>query len=261
MKRTVKFLVYIFIVATLTSCIGGAMQQSINQPEFVIQVPSSLDETKYVWSLIKNIQFYHNNGYKLSMPNDEIVNTLIQKNKTNKLSNKDWEIFKSVFLERIYNKSYYSVSYEIVKSNLLSANKAIELFRGYQNKWNFYIPRKYTIVLTLYGPGGSYNPNSGKIFLMTTKYGNFKRSKNPLETIFHEAVHIGIENVVIKKYKVSHWMKERIVDKFVAHHFMNICPDYRLQPNTDTTIDKILNDPKVWDNLPDEISRFLSNKA
>ena len=46
------------------------------------------------------------------------------------------------------------------------------------------------INLTLYGPGGSYNPQEGSIILMITKEGTFKQSLDPAETIVHEIVHI-----------------------------------------------------------------------
>jgi hypothetical protein len=94
--------------------------------------------------------------------------------------------------------------------------------------------------------------------MMTTKEGLFKRGKNPLETILHEAVHIGIESTIVSKYGLSHWTKERIVDQFMVRHFKDVCPDYRIQSNAETDIDTIFEEEDAWDNLPERVRRHIS---
>jgi len=76
--------------------------------------------------------------------------------------------------------------------------------------------------------------------------------------MLHEAVHIGIENTIVSKYGLSHWTKERIVDQFMIRHFMDVCPDYRMQSNAETDIDIIFWEADTWDNLPERVRRYAS---
>lgn len=255
-----KLTACICIMASLFGCMRSTFP-SEQQPDVVLQIPSSVEEATFVWYLIRKIKFFEDNGYELSLPDDEIIDGLIQKSKANTLSTRDWHALTSLFSKKIYRQSDYTAGYEVLKKELPVANGAVKRFRIYQERWGFFIPETYTVVLTLYGPGGNYNPKNGKITLKATKDGRFARGRDPLETVLHEAVHIGIEVPVIKKFNVSHWRKERIVDKFMAFHFSDICPGYRMQAKADTSIDIILADPKVWNNLPDEVSRFLSNET
>lgn len=130
---------------------------------------------------------------------------------------------------------------------------------NYHEKWGFYLPPRYNIRLTLYGPGGSYDPRAGTIVIMTTKEGVFKRGKNPLDTILHEAVHIGIQSTIVSKYGLSQWTKERIVDQFMLRHFKDVCPEYRMQPNAETGIDSIFAEEDVWDHLPERVRQYVSH--
>ena len=98
--------------------------------------------------------------------------------------------------------------------------KAFPVFEKYKELWNFYIPENYTVTLTLYGMGGSYEyrKGNGKVILFTKEDGTFGR-ESPLATIIHEMVHIGIEQNIILKYDLPQPVKERIVDKFMEFHF------------------------------------------
>ena len=259
MRRIFLVLYGAFIINLLLDCniIQGISQE---KPKFIVKIPSPSDEASYVWNIINNIQFYTDNKYSLSLPNNEIIDKLIDKKKKGQLTKTDWEMFKTYFANNIYNEKDYSTAYKKVDSVLETADIAIDTFEKYKLKWNFFIPEEYTVLLTLYGAGGTYNAKNGTINLMTTKTGGFKRGANPLETIIHEAVHIGIENIIVNRFGLSHWMKERIVDKFVSYHFKKLCPDYTNQPNPDTSIDIILDDPEVWDTLPKSIELFISNR-
>jgi hypothetical protein len=60
----------------------------------------------------------------------------------------------------------------------------------------------------LYGLGGRYNLSTATVTLLTTEF----LKKPASETILHEIVHIGIEETIVNKYRLSHWEKERLVD-------------------------------------------------
>ena len=79
------------------------------------------------------------------------------------------------------------------------------------------------ILLTKYGTGGGYYPKH-KILVNI-------RNKEPakiVKIIIHELIHLKIEPL-IKKYKLSHWEKERLVDllaqkKFPQHSMIQNIP-------------------------------------
>ncbi|MEK7578943.1 MAG: hypothetical protein AAB460_00180 [Patescibacteria group bacterium] len=70
----------------------------------------------------------------------------------------------------------------------------------------------YTISLTKYGVGGSYSlPNNVQVNI------DYGRTISWI-TLAHEIVHLAIEEWV-KKYKIEHWTKERMVDLIMDRFF------------------------------------------
>jgi len=66
--------------------------------------------------------------------------------------------------------------------------------------------QSYVVRLTQYGVGGSYDlPNIITINILTRDIDNISA------IIMHEMVHLAIE-LLIRKYNISHWQKERLVD-------------------------------------------------
>lgn len=78
----------------------------------------------------------------------------------------------------------------------------------------FNLLEKYTLRLTRYGSGGSYNSDSGVIVANI----EFRTKEKIVGTIIHEIVHIGIEHL-IKKYNIGHWYKEHLVDLIFEQYF------------------------------------------
>ena len=230
-----------------------------NLPHFRASIPSCVQEATLVWNLLQNISFHDSNRYVLSMPQSEVTAVLLQKARENRLESNDRLLLKNHFDATIYNEADYRKGYQAITDVLAIANAKVTVFKKYHDQWGFFLPSQYDIRLTLYGPGGSYDPKTGTIIMMTTKEGSFKRGNNPLETLLHEAVHIGIENRIVKEHKLSHWTKERIVDQFMIRHFRDVCPGYRMQPNTDTGIDTIFEEEDAWDSLPDRVRRYASH--
>jgi hypothetical protein len=228
-----------------------------DRPAFAVSIASAEWEAKYVWGLLEEIEYYERNNYVLSLP-ESISPVLLAKAREKGLSGSDWSRFQKDFTARVYNKPDYQKGYEAVARFLSVADSRVAVFRRYHERWGFSLPLRYDVKLTLYGPGGAYDRNTGTIILLTSREGRFKRGTNPLETMLHEAVHIGIEGPIVSRFHLSHWTTERVVDKFMVAHFSDICPEYRIQPNSETGIDIILGDKDVWDNLPERIGQYLS---
>lgn len=216
-------------------------------------------ETEMVWYFIKNIKFLQKYGYRLSLPQNELIQILIERSKNDNLDKKDFEKLSKLISEKIYNTNDYSAGTINIKKVLLEIEGIFSKFEEFHEKWDFKIFKEYKLFLTLYGAGGSYEPGKGEITILTAKTGEFKNGKNPAGTIVHEFVHIGIEEIIIQKYNISQIIKERIVDKLVYSNFKDILPNYFIQNFDDTTIDKYLEDKYCWNNLPYFIEKYVED--
>ncbi len=216
-------------------------------------------EADMIWYFIENIEFLQKYNYQLSFPQNELIPILIERSKNDDLNKKDFEKLSKLISEKIYNKNDYSAGINNIKKVLPEIEGIFSKFEEFHSKWNFKIFKEYKLFLTLYGSGGSYEPDKGEITILTTKTGEFKRGINPIGTIIHEFVHIGIEERIIQKYNIQQIIKERIVDKFVSANFNDILPDYFIQNFGDTTIDKYLEDKNCWNNLPYFIEKYVED--
>lgn len=258
--RRLSIRVKILMLCLALSLWAGIRITEADTARFIARIPTADEEARYVWGLLQRISFYNNNRYTISLPESPVFRELLERANRNGLKGHDQMLLRTDFNERVYKRSDYLKSFQLVEKALPTANEKINVFRNYRKKWNFYIPDRNDIVLTLYGPGGSYNARNGTIVLRAAKGGAFKRDGSPLGTILHEAVHIGIEEAIVSRYKLSHWEKERIVDQFVMHHFKDVCPNYRMQPISDTGIDEIFRNDDAWDNLPERVGQYISRK-
>jgi len=134
-------------------------------------------------------------------------------------------------------------------------NKAMSKFLELNKLWNFKTFPKYEILLTLYGTGGSFNANTGTVIMLTRRDGTFRR-KRPHETIIHEIVHIGIHDIIVSRYKLEHWEKERLVDLICLYYFGDILPEYKLQRKGDNRLDEFVNTVTIND-LPASIENYI----
>jgi len=114
----------------------------------------------------------------------------------------------------------------------------------------------YQILLTLYGPGGRYNPEKGIVIILSAA----KRMgrKNRAHTIVHEIVHIGIEQNIVQKYHLAHWEKEHLVDLICTLYLHDLMPDYDMQPKGDKRLDPFVCAADIINNLPLAIEKFIA---
>jgi hypothetical protein len=224
-----------------------------------IKANNAKQEAEMVWYLIENIEFFQKNNYRLALPKNELIEILIEKSKNNDLRETDFEELSHLISEKIYNENDYETGIRNIKSTLPEVYRIFPKFEEFHLNWDFKIFQNYKIFVTLYGPGGSYESSNGEVTILSTEDGNFKRGSNPLETIVHELVHIGIEECLIQKFGITQIIKERIVDKFVWANFKNILPDYYIQDFGDNSIDRYLEDKNCWNNLPQIIEKYVND--
>jgi hypothetical protein len=104
-----------------------------------------------------------------------LIDTLITKSKKGAFGNKDYNAIYNLVETKIFDPNNYHVAIRKVEnqSDLIgSLVHEIEATKS-QWDWEFKLFDTYKIIFTLYGTGGSYDPDKGTISLLTNREGDF----------------------------------------------------------------------------------------
>jgi hypothetical protein len=196
----------------------------------------------------------------LSFPADSAIADLQQKAREKKLEDKDYQTLLNLMQQRYSADDYLKAAQEI-STSFTVVSQTWPVFEKFNRAWDFKLFPVYTVQLTLYGTGGSYDPDTGNIIMRMTEEGSFVEGTNPADIIIHESVHLGIEPL-IQQYAIDQRVKERIVDRFVQDNFHWLVPDYTMQPTsfTDASIDPYLQGAAAWDQLPEKLKEYTARK-
>lgn len=227
---------------------------------FKVIMPTVESEADRVWGTLQDMEFFDKYGYTsgLVFPSTPLMTELIQKGRDKTLRDADYAALLAA-MKTVYCAEDYEGSFQKVVASFAALEKGIPVFQKYESKWQFKTFPTYTVQLTHFGTGGSYDPENGAVILWTEKSGTLP--VDILGVILHEATHIGIEDLV-QKYSLDQPVKERIVDKFVLTHFLSLDPDYQVQPGdlTDASIDRYLDSNDAWDKLPERLTDFTASR-
>ena len=225
------------------------------QKRIHIKVPSIDREFENIKTFLEEIPFFIKNNYDIAVP-DHLMFKEIASNKK-ALADVDEEELKKVFIEHEYNSNFYKKSVSSISASLEHIDDYLKRLEILQDKWSFKLFSTYTIHLTKYGPGGSYDHKGGELTIKVIKDGVF-HGQEPRETIMHEIIHIGIEENIIRQYNLNANEKERLVDVLCMKIFSDIFPNYSEQESEDRAIDKYLVGDMLG-NLPQVIENFVSH--
>ncbi|MBC2845226.1 hypothetical protein [Winogradskyella flava] len=252
MKLT-KLLLLTFSIISLTC----KSQTQVSRIEIV--QPTITEEVTSIWRTINDYSFFEKQGYTINLPNDSLIDSLITKSKNGTFGNEDFSAIYTLVESKIFDQEDYKQAIQKVENQMSLIHSFINEIDSKRSKWdwNFKMFDKYKVIFTLYGTGGSYNPDDGTITLFTNKDGKFMNYENPANTIIHELTHMGMEYSIIQKYNLNHGLKERLVDTFVYLMFKEKLPEYKIQNMGDRNIDKYLNKKKDIESLNSIINKFV----
>ncbi|MEM9983514.1 MAG: hypothetical protein AAF804_00330 [Bacteroidota bacterium] len=230
------------------------------QAHLEIQIPSVQQEATSVWRTINDIAFFEQQGYQVNLPKGALIDSLVQKSKEGDFGNEDFSTIYGLLEAGAYDKADYQAALAKVEAQEWLLQRMLIRLDSLQKTWawGFKLFDEYPVVFTLYGSGGSYDPDEGSVLIFTTPSGKFKNYENPANTVIHEIVHIGIEASIIQRYQVPHALKERLVDLTVATFFGADLPDYRIQNMGETEIDAFLKRREDFENLDEIVEQFLN---
>lgn len=227
---------------------------------FAVSINTPQQEADYTCHLIEGITYYTSRGYTPELPEHPYVDALLQDVSQGSFDQAQCETLDSLFEEELYQARLYTRPYHKVLQALPVLEQAYEAFNHYNQAWGFDVFVTYQILLTLYGPGGTFDSQTGTIWLMITDAGSFKMGDDPAMVITHEAVHIGIDGPIVQRFGLDQPVTERIVDRFVTDHYQALLPDYRMQALGEASIDPYLNHPDSWERLPEYIAQYAKDR-
>lgn len=245
------------ILCLLAFSFQGTLSKT-NTNRISFPVPTIHQEATSIWRTINDIQFFEKQGYKVHLPKHPQIDSLIIKSKKGEFGNDDYPTIYSLVETTFYNEKNYTKAIEKVNADKALINSLISSIDTSRTDWDwkFKMFDQYKIVFTLYGTGGSYDSDRGTITLFTNKEGEFMNYKSPANTIIHEITHMGMEGEIVQKYRLSHGLKERIVDTFVYLLFKDQLPEYRIQNMGNPKIDNYLKTKEDIASLNKILSEF-----
>lgn len=216
--------------------------------EVIIRPQTAEEEFGYLKWVLGQLPWYAENGYTLGLPDSPLLR---QPAKPEELADK-----LALFKAEEYKPEYFANGIQALEQNRWRIEAPLPTFLQLHEAWGFKVFPAYDITLTKYGPGGMYHEDTGRVVMLTTAQGTFKRG-HPSHTPVHEMVHIGIEDGIVKHFGLSHWEKERTVDLIVFNLFGEVLPGYEPQDKGDRKIDPYVNTETIW-HLPEAIGRFVA---
>lgn len=229
--------------------------QSFGQERIQAVRPNAKAETDYVWMNIRDVSFFDRNNYQVAWPNGELVKELLDKSRANQLSDHDYSRLLNYMNDSVYHGEDYNQALSRIQEQMTLINTALKRWEDLNKTYEVRSYPTYRILLSLYGPGGSYDYQRGQITMFATRDGRFKQYDMPANTIIHEMIHMGIEESIVQELNLPHALKERVVDRIVLILFGDLLKDYRMQQMGYDDLDNYL---KTKDDIS-ELNTVLKN--
>lgn len=202
--------------------------------------------------ILEQMPWYKSNGYHITLPSHPIFKDLEEHpEKIKTLDQATRDKYFEIFISEIYKPLDITSITESLNKNTKLLLTTLDKLKVLNKNWGFKIFPKYKIVPEMYSPGGRYHSWSGQITLdiKNSVYGVYRN-------IIHEMVHLGIEEIIVQKYKLTHWEKEGLVDLICSTYLKDLLPNYLLQSSGDKKIKDFITYENICNNLPDAIKKF-----
>ncbi|NRB62091.1 MAG: hypothetical protein HRU40_03495 [Saprospiraceae bacterium] len=204
---------------------------SKSDPPISILVPTLLEEATSIFRTVNDIAFLESMKYTVSLPNHPLIDTLLMESRNGTFDNDDFPRIVTILEDGAFSMDDYKEAQKKGEAQFALLTDMLLYLEAISTTWfwDFKHYETYTIRFTRYGSGGSYDTQTGTITLMTTPTGTFKNYRNPINTIIHEIVHLGIEESLVQKHQLPHPLKERLVDTIIKILFGDRLPNYKIQ--------------------------------
>ncbi len=205
----------------------------------LVQAPAPDQAFAYLERTLADMDFFRANNYAVSLPDHSLFDG------TATAASNPTE-HRAVFVKDVYRAAAFETALSIIDQQKNQLRTAMARIASWGTYDGFNTLDSVTVTLTLYGPGGSFNPDTGDIILWTDTDGRFKGGGS-LHTIIHEMIHLAVEHGIAQPLQLQHWERERLVDLLAQREFRDLLPDYRLQGGNEAPMDRFVVNTELSD--------------
>lgn len=209
----------------------GFVVQAANST-MLVQAPEPSNAFDYLERTLADMDFFRANKYQVSLPDHPLFDGA-------STTATDPAERRAIFTKDVYRASQFASALATLSGQQDQLRTALDRISSWADYEGFEPRDSVTVTLSLYGPGGSFDPDTGHIILWTNAQGLFKGGGG-LHTIIHEMIHIAIEHGIAQPLQLQHWERERLVDLLAQQEFPDLLPDYRLQGGDDAPMDRFV---------------------
>src|SRR3974390_2301654 len=190
----------IAILFAAVACTSGtparpAAAPSVGQPspptEIVVRAQTEDEAFSFLWRQLQQMPFYCAHGYDVALPDHPLFHHLADQASPQEA---DQAEARRLFAADIYRPGDFDAGKTIFEHARAQTAPALATFDGWTRAWGFEHRARIDVVLTLYGPGGSYDPDASTITVLVTAAGGLR--KKTLDNVLHEMLHLGIERPI-----------------------------------------------------------------
>lgn len=243
----ISFAIVYVIFAAANICAAAS-------PDVEIRSPTAEEEGSFLFNVLGQMKFYEENGYNAHLPEQPSFKKWLKMAKDGK--NIDRDKFIKEFKKDLFNPDDYVLAQQWFDGHNREVDRAVQAVAKTVRSAGGKVYPQYHVLLTLYGPGGNYNPNTATIRLLVSRE-RLSSKFDRISTIAHEIVHIGIEESIIKKYQLTHWEKERLTDIICAHSLKGVSK-YEIDWALNMPIDDYATPAKLL-NLSASMKRYVAD--
>ncbi|MEM1126020.1 MAG: hypothetical protein AAGI71_05160 [Bacteroidota bacterium] len=202
-----------------------------------VQAPAPSEALGYLERTLADMAFFRANGYQVSLPDHPLFDG-------SEMATADADERRLRFIEDVYAAADFEAALAALQGQHDHLRTAMERLASWGVHDGLQAWDSVTVTLTLYGPGGSFDPDAGHITLWTDTQGQFKGGGG-LHTIIHEMIHLAVEHGIAQPLHLQHWERERLVDLLAQREFTDLLPDYRLQGGPEAPMDRFVADAEL----------------
>jgi hypothetical protein len=222
--------------------------------EIVVQIDDKRETFDNLLELLKDIKFLREKQVNVILPSNKFFNVLAKN--PEKIKNIDKDRYFNIFLLEVYKPTPTKKVQQIISNAKKFYTLIFDRLKELEKNWGFKLFDKYKIILNIWGTGGAYDYESGIIMTRVDENGIPNASEDPFNyTIVHEIVHMGIEEIIVKKYDLRYWEKEILVDMIAKIYLGDLMPKYNIQ-GRNKIMEKFVNYKSIVINLPKAIEKY-----
>lgn len=224
-------------------------------PKLTVHVPTAEEEFSSLLYVLGRLPFYRKEGYSVTLPSHSGINDFLGKPTLSKADKDElWELFS----DEIYDAKLFDKGKAVLEKKSEGLDRLFSKLTQLKQTWGFKVYPEYQVLLSAYGSEGRYEPATGSIVVVVNSDGTIK-DPQPMNTIIHEIVHLGIQKNIVEHFRLSHWEKEQLVDLICLKELTGFVPGYELQEGGEEVIDHYVNDEAFLD-FPSAVAKFVEDR-